>query len=182
MINLKEICLLCWAINYLGQSWATNKGYGRKLKSAPCDESETLEIVSEWDYRQPRTFLGPHEEQDAEWEKLLHLRDLQARPPRSVSQEELQVLYSDGLICWELAIALAGPGLPRRKRGLRRIRIKLLGVLVLVLVGLFDYWSWRHLAYGQLSLGLWVGFGMLALLSIPVTFFGLVVAAILLTS
>jgi hypothetical protein len=64
---------------------------------------------------------------------------------------------------------------------LRRIRIKLLGALVLVLVGLFDYWAWRHLAYGQLSVGLWVGFGPLALLSIPVTFFGLIAAAIFLT-
>jgi hypothetical protein len=52
---------------------------------------------------------------------------------------------------------------------------------MLVLVGLFDYYAWRHLAYGQLSLGLWVGFGMMALLSIPVTFFGLIAAAIFLT-
>lgn len=62
---------------------------------------------------------------------------------------------------------------------LRRIRVKLIGVGVLVLVGLFDYYGWRHLAYGQLSIGLWVGFGMIALLSIPVTFFGLIVAGIL---
>jgi hypothetical protein len=62
---------------------------------------------------------------------------------------------------------------------LRRIRVKLLGVGVLVLIGLFDYFAWKHLAYGQLSIGLWVGFGMIALLSIPVTFFGLIVAGIL---
>jgi hypothetical protein len=53
---------------------------------------------------------------------------------------------------------------------------------VLVLVVLFDYFAWRHLVYGQLSVGLWVGFGMLALLSIPVTFFGLIAAAVFLSS
>jgi hypothetical protein len=57
-----------------------------------------------------------------------------------------------------------------------------LGVGVLVLVGLFDYFAWRHLVYGQLSVGLWVGFGLLAFLSIPVTFFGLILAAVLLMS
>jgi hypothetical protein len=57
-----------------------------------------------------------------------------------------------------------------------------LGVVVLVLVGLFDYFAWRHLAYGELSFGLWVGFGLLAMLSIPVTFFGLIAAAVLLMS
>lgn len=62
----------------------------------------------------------------------------------------------------------------------RRIRFKLLGATVLVMVGLFDYYAWKHLVYGQLSLGLWIGFGMIALLSIPVTFFGLILAAILL--
>jgi len=67
-------------------------------------------------------------------------------------------------------------------RQVRRKRVKLLGVVVLVVVGLFDYFAWRHLVYGQLSLGLWVGFGMLALLSIPVTFFGLILGAVLLMS
>lgn len=62
----------------------------------------------------------------------------------------------------------------------RRIRFKLLGATVLVMVGLFDYYAWKHLVYGQLSLGLWIGFGMIALLSIPVTFFGLILAAVLL--
>jgi len=57
-----------------------------------------------------------------------------------------------------------------------------LGVVVLVVVDLFDYFAWRHLAYGELSFGLWVGFGMLALLSIPVTFLGLIAAAVLLLS
>ena len=57
-----------------------------------------------------------------------------------------------------------------------------MGVVVLVVVGLFDYFAWRHLVYGELSVGLWVGFGMLALLSIPVTFFGLIAAAVLLVS
>jgi hypothetical protein len=57
-----------------------------------------------------------------------------------------------------------------------------LGATVLVLVGLFDYFAWRHLVYGELSFGLWVGFGMLAFLSIPVTFFGLIAAAVLLMS
>jgi hypothetical protein len=57
-----------------------------------------------------------------------------------------------------------------------------LGVGVLALVGYFDYFAWKHIVYGQLSLGLWVGFGMLALLSIPVTFFGLIAAAVLLMS
>jgi hypothetical protein len=65
---------------------------------------------------------------------------------------------------------------------LRRIRFKLLGFSVLVLVGLFDYYAWRHLAYGQLSVGLWVGFGIMGLLSIAVTLFGLVIAGILLLS
>jgi hypothetical protein len=65
---------------------------------------------------------------------------------------------------------------------LRRIRFKLLGVGVLVLVGLFDYYASRHLVYGQLSMGLWVGFGIMGVLSIGVTFFGLVVAGILLLS
>ena len=57
-----------------------------------------------------------------------------------------------------------------------------MGVVVLVVVGLFDYFAWRHLVCGELSFGLWVGFGMLALLSIPVTFFGLIAAAVLLMS
>ena len=77
------------------------------------------------------------------------------------------------------------PRLARLVSGFRRVRrkrVKLLGVVVLVVVGLFDYFAWRHLVYGQLSLGLWVGFGMLALLSIPVTFFGLIAAAVLLMS
>jgi hypothetical protein len=65
---------------------------------------------------------------------------------------------------------------------LRRVRFKLLGIGVLVSVGLFDYYAWKHLAYGQLSIGLWVGFGIMGLLSISVTFFGLVVAGILLLS
>ena len=68
-----------------------------------------------------------------------------------------------------------------RFRRVRRKRFKLSGVAVLALVGVFDYYAWRHLVYGELSLGLWVGFGMLALFSIPVTFFGLVVAALLLS-
>lgn len=68
-----------------------------------------------------------------------------------------------------------------RWQTVRRKRLKLLGVAVLVLVSVFDYYAWRHLAYGQLSLGLWVGFGMLALLSIPVTFFGLITAVFLLS-
>ena len=55
-----------------------------------------------------------------------------------------------------------------------------MGVVVLVVVCLFDYFAWRHLAYGELSFGLWVGFGMLAVLSIPVTFFGLIASAVLL--
>lgn len=62
----------------------------------------------------------------------------------------------------------------------RRVRFKLLGAAVLAVVDLFDYYAWKHLVYGQLSVGLWVGFGMIALLSIPVTFFGLILAAILL--
>jgi hypothetical protein len=65
---------------------------------------------------------------------------------------------------------------------LRRVRFKLLGIGVLVFVGLFDYYAWKHLAYGQLSIGLWVGFGIMGLLSISITFFGLVVAGILLLS
>jgi hypothetical protein len=69
-----------------------------------------------------------------------------------------------------------------RWKRIRRKRFKLLGATVLVLVGLFDYFAWRHLVYGELSFGLWVGFGMLALLSIPVTFFGLIAAAVLLMS
>lgn len=62
----------------------------------------------------------------------------------------------------------------------RKIRFKLFGVAVLVLVGVFDYYASKHLAYGELSVGLWVGFGIMGLLSILVTFFGLVVAAIFL--
>ncbi len=69
-----------------------------------------------------------------------------------------------------------------RFRRIRRKRFKLLGICVLVLVGLFDFFAWRHLVYGQLSLGLWVGFGLLPFLSIPVTFFGLIAAAVLLMS
>ena len=53
---------------------------------------------------------------------------------------------------------------------------------MLLLVGMFDYYALRHLVYGQLSVGIWVGFGVLALLSIPVTFFGLIIAAVLLVS
>jgi hypothetical protein len=62
----------------------------------------------------------------------------------------------------------------------RSVRFKLLGVAVLAIIGLFDYYAWKHLVYGQLSVGLWIGFGMNALLSIPVTFFGLILAGILL--
>jgi hypothetical protein len=68
-----------------------------------------------------------------------------------------------------------------RWKRIRRKRVKVLGIAVLVVVGLFDYFAWRHLVYGQLSLGLWVGFGMLALLSIPVTFFGLIVVVLLMS-
>ncbi|HEX9613274.1 MAG TPA: hypothetical protein VGA05_06645 [Candidatus Bathyarchaeia archaeon] len=56
-----------------------------------------------------------------------------------------------------------------------------MGVGVLVFVWLFDY-AWKHLAHGQLSVGLWVGCGMMCLLSISVTFFGLDVTGILLVS
>jgi hypothetical protein len=69
-----------------------------------------------------------------------------------------------------------------RWKRIRRKRFKLLGATVLVLVGLFDYFAWRHLVYGELSFGLWVGFGLLAMLSIPVTFFGLIAVAVLLLS
>ena len=60
---------------------------------------------------------------------------------------------------------------------IRRKRFKFLGVCVLVLVGFFDYFAWKHLVYGQLSVGLWVGFGLIPLLSIPVAFFGLIACA-----
>ena len=72
--------------------------------------------------------------------------------------------------------------LASRWKGIRQKRFKLLGVGVLVLIGLFDYYALRHLVYGQLSVGIWVGFGVLALLSIPVTFFGLIIAAVLLVN
>jgi len=72
--------------------------------------------------------------------------------------------------------------LASRWRRIRQKRFKLLGVGVLVLIGLFDYYALRHLVYGQLSVGIWVGFGVLALLSIPVTFFGLIIAAVLLVN
>jgi hypothetical protein len=68
----------------------------------------------------------------------------------------------------------------RLRAGWRRVRFKMLGGAVLAMIGLFDYYAWKHLVYGQLSVGLWVGFGMNALLSIPVTFFGLILAGILL--
>ena len=85
----------------------------------------------------------------------------------------------------EAFLALLKPRMARlvsRFRRVRRKRVKLLGAIVLVGVGLFDYFAWRHLVYGQLSVGLWVGFGMLALLSIPVTFLGLIAGAVLLMS
>ncbi len=69
-----------------------------------------------------------------------------------------------------------------RFKRIRRKRFKVLGVVALVVVGLFDYFAWRHLVYGELSFGLWVGFGMLALLSLPVTFLGLIAGAVLLMS
>jgi hypothetical protein len=65
---------------------------------------------------------------------------------------------------------------------LKRLCVKLVGIGVLLLVGLFDYYASKHLVYGQLSMGLWVGFGIMGLLSIAVTFFGLIVAGILLLS
>lgn len=72
-------------------------------------------------------------------------------------------------------------GLVSRFKRVRRKRFKLLGICVLALVSMFDYYAWRHLVYGQLSVGLWVGFGMLAFFSIPVTFFGLIATAFLLS-
>jgi hypothetical protein len=69
-----------------------------------------------------------------------------------------------------------------RWKRIRRKRFKLLGVVVIVVVGVFDYFAWRHLSYGELSFGLWIGFGLLAMLSIPVTFFGLIAATVLLMS
>jgi hypothetical protein len=68
-----------------------------------------------------------------------------------------------------------------RFKRIRRKRFKLLGVGVLALVGYFDFFAWKHIVYGQLSVGLWVGFGMLPFLSIPVTFFGLIVAVLLMS-
>jgi hypothetical protein len=68
-----------------------------------------------------------------------------------------------------------------RWRRIRRKRFKVSGLVVLGLVGFFDYFAWKHIVYGQLSLGLWVGFGLLPFLTIPVTFFGLIVAAILMS-
>jgi hypothetical protein len=87
----------------------------------------------------------------------------------------------------ELYPAPSGPKLPLarlvfRWKRIRRKRFKLLGIALLAVVGLFDYFAWRHLVYGELSVGLWVGFGLLAMLSIPVTFFGLIAAAVLLMS
>ena len=73
-------------------------------------------------------------------------------------------------------------GLVSRWKRIRRKRFKFLGVCVLALVGFFDYFAWKHLVYGQLSVGLWVGFGLVPLLSIPVTFFGLIAGAVLLFS
>ena len=69
-----------------------------------------------------------------------------------------------------------------RFKRIRRKRFKLLGAGVLVLVGLFDYFAWRHLVYGESSFGLWVGFGLLAMLSIPATFLGLIAGTVLLMS
>ena len=66
-----------------------------------------------------------------------------------------------------------------RFKRIRRKRFKLLGIVVLAIVGYFDYYAWKHLAYGQLGVGLRVGFGVPAFLSIPVTFFGLIVAVLL---
>jgi hypothetical protein len=68
-----------------------------------------------------------------------------------------------------------------RFKRIRRKRFKLLGVGVLAFVGYFDYFAWKHIVYGQLSVGLWVGFGMLPFVSIPVTFFGLVAAVLLMS-
>ena len=62
----------------------------------------------------------------------------------------------------------------------RRVRFKLLGAVVLAMIGSFDYYAWKHRTYGQLSVALWIGFGINALISIPVTFFGLILACILL--
>jgi hypothetical protein len=66
-----------------------------------------------------------------------------------------------------------------RFKRIRRKRFKLLGVGVLAFVGYFDYFAWKHIVYGQLSVGLWVG--MLPFVSIPVTFFGLVAAVLLMS-
>src|SRR5436853_7061003 len=73
-------------------------------------------------------------------------------------------------------------GLVSRWKRIRRKRFKFLGVCVLALVGFFDYFAWKHLVYGQLSVCLWVGFRLLPLLSILVTFFGLIASAVLLFS
>jgi len=82
----------------------------------------------------------------------------------------------------QLKVKLRLARLVSRWERIRRKRFKFLGVCVLVLVGFFDYFAWKHLVYGQLSVGLWVGFGLEPLLSIPVTFFGLIAGTILLFS
>lgn len=67
-------------------------------------------------------------------------------------------------------------------RQIRRKSFKLLGIAVLAVVSYFGYHAWKHLVYGQLSVSLRVGFGMLPLLPIPVTFFGLIIGTVLLIS
>jgi hypothetical protein len=53
----------------------------------------------------------------------------------------------------------------------------LIGCGLLFLLGLFDYWVWSSLIGSNLSqIGSVVGFGILALISIPATFFGFIIA------
>ncbi len=59
----------------------------------------------------------------------------------------------------------------------------LIGLGVLALVGVFDYWVWSNLIHSGLGqIGALVGFGILALISIPVTIFGVLIGLLIMVA
>lgn len=62
-------------------------------------------------------------------------------------------------------------------------KFNLLGFLVWALVGYYDYWAWSGLLSSGLDkLGSLIGFGILALLSFPITIVGFIIGLVILVA